>query len=86
MLSIASCGSSQHEMTSLQFLSHDSCLTRYGDRVPISHVGQLFGVIWILMGIMMVSMFIGVVTTSLTSVSLETVTILYGTRVTIASV
>ena len=38
------------------------------------------------MGIMMVSMFIGVVTTSLTSVSLETVTILYGTRVTIASV
>ena len=44
----------------------------YGDRCPKSIAGRLFAVVWILTGICMCSIFTAMLTTSLTTISLDT--------------
>lgn len=44
---------------------------RYGDKAPKTIVGKMLGVVWMLAGLIIITMFIGIVTTALTSVSLE---------------
>lgn len=53
----------------------------YGDKVPKSIIGRLFGVIWINVGLVILAMFMGIITTSLTANSLGHVTTLYGMSV-----
>ena len=38
---------------------------RYGDKIPKSSLGRLFGVIWILVGAMMLSMFTAMTTNAM---------------------
>lgn len=40
-------------------------LIRYGDKTPKSSLGRLFGVIWILVGAMMLSMFTALFTNAM---------------------
>ena len=54
---------------------------RYGDRCPQSVGGRLFAVFWILVGICVCSVFTASLTTSLTTLSLETKISLPGARV-----
>ncbi|XP_048580690.1 phosphatidylinositol phosphatase PTPRQ [Nematostella vectensis] len=55
----------------------------YGDRVPLSNAGRLIAFWWTLIGLVMVSIFTGVITSSLTAtaVSLNKEIMLYGTNV-----
>ena len=41
-------------------------LCRYGDKTPRSFFGRLFGVVWILLGLVVVTMFVATVTSALT--------------------
>ena len=41
------------------------CLHRYGDKIPKSSLGRLFGVIWILVGAVMLSMFTAMATNAM---------------------
>ena len=41
------------------------CLNRYGDKIPKSSLGRLFGVIWLLVGAMMLSMFTAMATNAM---------------------
>ena len=59
----------------------DMFLYSYGDKVPKSIIGRLFGVIWINVGLVILAMFMGIITTSLTANSLGHVTTLYGMSV-----
>ena len=56
-------------------------LCRYGDKVPRSVAGRLFAVVWINAGLVILAIFMGVITTSLTSSSLQHISHLYGTTV-----
>lgn len=40
--------------------------SRYGDKTPRSFFGRLFGVLWILLGVIVVTMFTATVTSALT--------------------
>ncbi|XP_031565849.1 uncharacterized protein LOC116301000 [Actinia tenebrosa] len=53
----------------------------YGDRSPRGYFARIFAIIWVLVGIVITSIFTGVVTTSLTAITLSTETSLYGTTV-----
>ncbi|XP_032222948.2 uncharacterized protein LOC116604538 [Nematostella vectensis] len=55
----------------------------YGDRVPLSNAGRLVALVWTLIGLVVLSIFMGQITTSLTTkvVSMEQEIILYGTNV-----
>lgn len=44
---------------------------RYGDKAPKTIPGKLLGVVWMMGGLIITTMFISIITTSLTSVSLE---------------
>ena len=44
----------------------------YGDRCPKSISGRLFAIVWILTGICMCSIFTAMLTTALTTISLDT--------------
>ena len=55
---------------------------RYGDRAPQSLLGRFFAVVWILLGICIISIFTATLTTSLTAISLDTTKSLPGTKVT----
>lgn len=57
-------------------------MCRYGDRAPKSLQGRAFAVIWILIGICIISIFTATLTTSLTTVSLENKISLPGSKVT----
>lgn len=50
----------------------------YGDKVPRSILGRLFGVVWINVGLVILAIFMGIITASLSSNSLEQVNNLYG--------
>ncbi|XP_022790215.1 uncharacterized protein LOC111329712 isoform X2 [Stylophora pistillata] len=50
----------------------------YGDKVPRSIAGRLFGVVWINVGLVILAIFMGMITASLSSNSLEQVNNLYG--------
>ena len=54
---------------------------RYGDRAPKSIIGRIFGIMWTLTGLVIVSILIGAITSSLTSVTVERDVMLYGTEV-----
>ena len=60
------------------------CLSyfRYGDKVPRSVVGRLFCVVWINVGLVILAIFMGMITASLFSNSLEQISNLYGIPVT----
>ena len=53
----------------------------YGDRSPRGFVARIFAIIWVLIGLVITSIFTGVVTTSLTAITLSTDVKLYGTKV-----
>ena len=54
---------------------------RYGDRAPKSIIGRILGIMWTLTGLVIVSILIGAITSSLTSVTVERDVMLYGTEV-----
>ena len=56
-------------------------LVRYGDKVPVGVCARLFAVVWIITGLVMASILIGVIATSLTFSTLDNEIILYGTKV-----
>ena len=51
------------EITKNVFMSHTF---RYGDKTPRSFFGRLFGVLWILLGVIVITMFTATVTSALT--------------------
>ncbi|CAH3191318.1 unnamed protein product, partial [Porites evermanni] len=53
----------------------------YGDRAPNSIIGRIFGIMWTLTGLVIISILIGAIASSLTSVTVERDVILYGTEV-----
>ena len=53
----------------------------YGDRSPRGFVARIFAIVWVLVGLVITSIFTGVVTTSLTAITLSTDVKLYGTKV-----
>ena len=57
------------------------CLCSYGDRYPRSMGGRLFAVMWILVGMVIISIFTAALTSSLTTLSLETQVKLPGAKV-----
>lgn len=59
-------------------------LFRYGDRVPKSVCGRLFAVVWINAGLVILAMFMGIVTASLTSSSWIDINHFWGIEVNIA--
>ena len=48
-----------------------SCCVRYGDRVPKSVAGRLFGVVWIYFGLVIMAIFMANITTALTAASMD---------------
>lgn len=53
----------------------------YGDRSPRGFVARIFAIGWVLVGLVITSIFTGVVTTSLTAITLSTDVKLYGTKI-----
>ena len=53
----------------------------YGDKSPRSIPARLFAVVWITVGLVILAMFMGIVTTSLTASNLEGISNLYGQEV-----
>ena len=53
----------------------------YGDRSPRGFVARMFAIAWVLVGLVITSIVTGVVTTSLTAITLSTDVKLYGTKV-----
>ena len=45
--------------------------TRYGDKYPKSILGKIMGSVWIVLGMLFVTMFIGTLTTTLMTLLLE---------------
>ena len=53
----------------------------YGDRAPKSIPARIFGIIWTLTGLVIISILVGAIASSLTSVTVEQDIMLYGTEV-----
>ncbi|XP_065070746.1 uncharacterized protein LOC135695552 [Rhopilema esculentum] len=53
----------------------------YGDIAPVGVPGRLFAIMWVLTGLIIISIFTGVITTALTVNSLSTSVNMYGTKV-----
>ena len=59
-------------------------LCRYGDKAPKSLIGRLFSVLWILIGLVVITMFTATVTSALTNSALpEFTNTLEGMKVTL---
>lgn len=54
---------------------------RYGDSCPRSFSARIFGIMWTLTGLVIISILIGAIASSLTSVVVEQPITLYGTKV-----
>ena len=54
---------------------------RYGERSPRGFLALIFAIVWFLIRLVITSIFTGVVTTSLTAITLSTDVKLYGTEV-----
>ena len=54
---------------------------RYGDIAPVCVPGRLFAVVWILTGLVIIAIFTGVITTSLTVIAMSADVKLYGATV-----
>lgn len=52
----------------------------YGDRSPKGYAARVFAIVWILVGLVVISITTGVITTSLTAITLSTDVKLYGAR------
>ncbi|XP_031571663.1 uncharacterized protein LOC116305830 isoform X2 [Actinia tenebrosa] len=55
----------------------------YGDRYPISVIGRLFAILWTLCGLVTISILIGGLTASLTTVTMSGGIMIYGTKTTV---
>ncbi|KAK2552520.1 Cubilin [Acropora cervicornis] len=53
----------------------------YGDRSPRGPASRIFAIFWVLIGLVITSIFTGVVTTSLTAITLSTDVKIYGTKI-----
>lgn len=58
--------------------SKNHFILRYGDKVPRGVFGRLFAVVWINVGLVILAIFMGMITASLSSNSLEQTNNLYG--------
>ena len=56
-------------------------VNRYGDRSPRSIPARILGIIWTLIGLVIISVLVGALATALTSVTVEQPIILYGSKV-----
>jgi hypothetical protein len=54
---------------------------RYGDRSPRGYAARVFAILWVLVGLVVISITTGVITTSLTAITLSTDLQLYGAKV-----
>ena len=54
---------------------------RYGDKVPKAYVSKAFAIIWILIGLVIMGILSGALTSAVTSFVFETDIMLYGTKV-----
>ena len=54
---------------------------RYGDHCPRSIPARVFGIIWTLIGLVIISILIGAIASSLTYVNVNKPAILYGAKV-----
>ena len=57
------------------------CTVRYGDRAPKSIPGRIFGIMWTLTGLVIISILIGAIASSLTTVNVKKEIMLYGREV-----
>ncbi|XP_028409023.1 uncharacterized protein LOC114531609 [Dendronephthya gigantea] len=53
----------------------------YGDRSPRGYAARVFAIVWVLVGLVIISITTGVITTSLTAITLSTDLRLYGAKV-----
>lgn len=54
------------------------CVFSYGDKVPRSVGGRLFGVVWINVGLVILAIYMGIITASLSTNSIEQANNIYG--------
>ena len=54
---------------------------RYGDKVPKANVSKAFAIVWILTGLVMMSILSGALTAAITIFVFESNIMLYGTKV-----
>ena len=54
---------------------------RYGDRSPVTIPGRIFAIIWVLMGLVIISIVTGGIVTSITSVLVVQEDKIYGAQV-----
>ena len=55
----------------------------YGDRSPISHLGRIFAVGWLLTGLVIIAITMAALTTALTEIAVHSKTTIYGSKVAI---
>ena len=55
--------------------------SRYGDKAPCTFLGRLFGIAWVLTGIVIISIVTGSIATELTCVTLGDDVMIYGSKV-----
>lgn len=65
----------------LILMSPSLYVNRYGDRSPRSVPARIFGIMWTLTGLVIISILIGAIASSLTSVTVEQSIMLYGAKV-----
>lgn len=84
-LTLKSCPRYDHTILNVRYLDLNNVLFifSYGDKVPRSIGGRLFGVVWINVGLVILAIYMGIVTSSLSSNSLEQVNNIYGMPVSI---
>jgi hypothetical protein len=60
---------------------HLHTIFRYGDRTPVTILGRLFGIVWTLVGLVLLSIMIGTLSNSLITITMDTKVMLYGAKV-----
>jgi hypothetical protein len=64
-----------------KYLYIPSRIFRYGDRSPVTIPGRLFAIVWVLMGLVIISIVTGGIVTSITSILVVQEDKLYGAQV-----
>ena len=57
------------------------CAYSYGDRCPAGNIGRAFATVWVLIGLVVVSLMTGALTTALTSITESSGVQIYGSKV-----
>ena len=57
------------------------CAHSYGDRCPAGNIGRAFATVWVLIGLVVVSLMTGALTTALTSITETSEVQIYGSKV-----